>query len=328
MRDKIDSLQIFVNHTVLEVLCKADKAKPFSIDLFHPQFKQMVIDISDDHIFTPIQNSYEICKGLPKSQLRVLEKAVRVNNQIEKLCNGELEPVTFDDLKAINEDLRDNLYKFNKCLFENVLGLKPFYSKYRHIDEHYRLFSKHNRFNRCPACGLKRMLKPEEVDFDNKAKREAYDHYFNKARYPFSVVNFLNLVPLCDDCNSKYKTQRDIINDKEGRVKAFFPFSDIPHKEISVKVDVINEEFKNAKVELVCNGKQKEVDTWDRVFSVASRYESYFEGEDCNAAISEAYDYCQLSGKEKYVKLLSNNLFANENFLKIPLIEEIIEDDS
>lgn len=327
MRDKIDSLQIFVNHTILEMLCKADTSIPFSIDLFHPKFKQMVIDIkNDDYIYTPIENSYNICKNLSKKKLKVLEKAVRINNQIEKLCNGELEPVTFDDIKAIDENLKDNLYKFNKCLYENVLGLKPFYSKYRHIDEHYELFSKFNRFNRCPSCGLKRMLKPEEVDFDDNEKREAYDHYFNKARYPFSVVNFLNLVPLCNDCNSKYKTQRDIINDGENRVKAFFPFSDIPQKDISVSVDVIMEEYKNAIVEIKCIGNEEEVDTWDRVFSVKSRYKTYFEGEDCNAAMSEAYDHCKLAGKEKYIDLLSNNLYANENFLKIPMIEIIIDD--
>jgi hypothetical protein len=323
--DKIDVLQTFITHTILEVLCKSNTATIFSIDLFHPRFREMVMKINDKYIFTPIQNSYNICKYLPKKQIRVLEKAVRVNNQVEKLCKGELEPVTFEEIGLIDTDLEKNLDFFNKSLYENVLGLKPFYSIYRHIDEHYKLFSKHNNFNRCPACGLKRMLKPEEVDFNDKGKREAYDHYFNKARYPFSAINFRNLIPMCDDCNSKYKTQRDIITDQGKRVKAFFPFSAIPEKDFSLKYEVEKDYLKNVEVSIACLGYSEEVETWNRVFSVKSRYKTFFEGEDCKNALEQALLFKALGGDSNYIENLKNNLYSNENFLKISIVEDFFK---
>lgn len=323
MPDKVDDLQIFVNHTVLEVLCKADSSMPFNINLFHPRFREMVDNINNQYIFDPINLAYEICKKLSKRDLRVIENTIRKNNRIGELCQGHLEPITFDDINSIDTDLSDHLYTFCKSLYENVLGLKPFYIKHRHIDEHYKLFSKYNKFNRCPTCGLKRLLKPEEVDFDDKSKREAYDHYFNKARYPFSSVNFHNLIPICGDCNSKYKTQRDVINNGTKRVKAFDPFSEIPDKTFKISYSKIEEEYlKDVSVDIECVGFDEEVETWDRITGVKSRYATYLEGDDFKNALEQALMFESYGKGEDYKDNLKNNLYANENFLKLVVVEK------
>lgn len=325
MPDKIDGLQVFVNHVVLEILCKPKRHKAFDISFFHPRFRAMVDKINDRYIYLPVKNAFEICKKLPKNKLKILEKALRNNNRIEDLCKNRIEPVTYEELSKISPELKDNLYSFCKHLYEIVLIRVPFTSRFRHIDEHYKLFSEFNRFNRCPACGLFRLLKPDEIKQGDKMKRDAYDHYFKKESYPFSSVNFYNLVPMCNNCNSKYKLRHDIIKNQHGnRIKAFYPFKNYPDFTFSIAFNEIQDlKPTDLSVTFDCNGFSDEIVNWNSVFNIKNRYESFCKGDDSYNWIEQALIFVQndYGSYQQYKDALKSNKFANENFLKLAMLD-------
>jgi hypothetical protein len=122
----------------------------------------------------------------------------------------------------------------------------------------------------CPFCALHGFSDPE-------APQEALDHYLNRDIYPFAAANLRNLVPMCHDCNSKYKKTADIIQradvDRTRRV-AFDPY-DFATK-VSVSVDgsspfVLGPEHAQAWV-IQLDPDIEQVRTWDDVFSVRERY--------------------------------------------------------
>lgn len=54
----------------------------------------------------------------------------------------------------------------------------------------------------CPYCNI------GHVFFDDDAGKliVSYDHYYDKANYPFLALTFSNLIPSCSTCNQNYKS--------------------------------------------------------------------------------------------------------------------------
>ncbi|RLD89272.1 MAG: hypothetical protein DRJ09_06835 [Bacteroidetes bacterium] len=87
------------------------------------------------------------------------------------------------------------------------------------IPKHYKEFMKSNTEGICPFCGI------HTIKENNHKYREVYDHYIPKAIYPFVSLNFKNLAPMCQECNSTYKgTKVPIEDDNKKRKLAFYPY--------------------------------------------------------------------------------------------------------
>jgi hypothetical protein len=162
-------------------------------------------------------------KGVGVETRRALAEQVKATNRIQDLCDGvtavPADVVDRDSelAKSIDELMEELYHSLDLAVFRRG-GLinQPTHQMYAE-------FITRNRYV-CPFCGLYR--------FKNRLgpRREDFDHYLHKAKYPLAAANTKNLVPTCGTCNQDHKKAKDILADGV----AFYPYGDIP----SIKVDV------------------------------------------------------------------------------------------
>lgn len=321
--NKIQKIQSFVNHVMLDIIFRAPEINDpiFSSNLVLPQYRILITDINDNYVLYPLSDAYLICKGLSKKQLKTLKKAVHNNNKIRELCNGTIEPVKYSEIEEINAGLVVALKSFCNYLYDNVIKLAPFYNNYEDINVYYKTVVRKSSFCRC--CGINKVL----TQFHTH--RSALDHYLPRKHYPFNSLNFRNLVPICDVCNSKYKLSEDTLYSTNTRVKAFYPFrNDIPDIQINI---IFNKPFdgttelSDIELNLTCVGFEEEVETWERVFGIKENYKAECCTDEMRMYYEEQYIALMNRGisKADYIQDLNRNKFGDTNFLKIPFLEAI-----
>ncbi len=220
-----------------------------------------------------ITSIYSVCKAISVQEKDDFKNAFLNNNKIEDLCSGAIKPTS---LSTLRPELVAVLIPFFECLYTKFLGWKLIWNKYGTKKSYYDALIIENKFTLCPCCGF--------GDFKTYYSKgySPYDHYLPQLHYPFSVINFDNLVPLCHSCNSDYKGSTDII--ANGRL-VFYPFAaDHPNIEIEVSVDktalarLINKVEDNGvfidKKNITIGFKPIDVriDSWDAIFKIRDRY--------------------------------------------------------
>lgn len=325
----IHKAQSFVNYVFLEVILKAQKiAEPvFSSDLVIEKYKDLIDGINADYIKNPLIQIYATCKTLNNKSLKVLRKAIINNNRIRELCKGEIEPVLYSEIEAVNSDLAKNLKSFCDNLYDESIKKAPFYSKYKTIDNYYNFLV--GKSLTCRACGRPTVL----TKFNSY--RSGLDHYLPRKHYPFSAINFKNLIPICDNCNESYKNQKDPLiivrnkgraNEQRIKTKAYFPFSEYT-LDIAINLNFTvnyNANLTPEEVEISfnCIDHQEEVNNWDRLFGIKENYkaeicsdEMYSIYEEYLMAHARGYDYLDLLNHQEK--------FADKRFLKIPFLNAL-----
>ncbi len=188
-------------------------------------------------MLTPLKKIYSKCKNLPRKDIKILSRAVLANNCIEELCRAKYAPVLYSDLEAIDRELSDTIKSFCTNLYKHVMPSATFIKIFGSIAQYYKTLAGNG--HACHFCGMDSIISQYEKN------RSALDHYFAKSLYPFTSVNFHNLVPACEKCNTTYKRDKNILFLKPpkkyktvlgARVKAFYPFcNDTPNIDIAVK---------------------------------------------------------------------------------------------
>ena len=254
---------------------------------------------------------YKLFQRVSPEQMDMLQTAFINNNQIEKLCRNEINPLRFDDLEKEYEGddewntLLNEIKTFCVDMYSKYVYLKAFEDTYGTMDAYYKALVKNDSM--CHCCGIGSVLTKYNTP------RDAFDHYLPKSKYPFISLNFRNLVPTCPHCNSSYKHEIDTLYDKKGeeekRVKAFFPFGNDNH--ISVKIslakqyDKENVEDCGMKISFSCEGKDEELQTWRRVYKIDEQYSAYCY-DDGNLSLVESlllnYDHPEYI-KERIVEM-------------------------
>lgn len=259
----IFKLQKILEYLVLSVWCEADKQRCRS------KMNEDLIALSDDYqwLKTKINHVYKQCKSLNQDERTLIRNAFLTNNNIEMVCNGSTKLITLDEMpKVVNDDMKPLLVDFYETLLERakVPGTKK---------DYYKKLIKANDFKYCPACGLT-LFESEDSKY-----REAFDHYLPKSDYPFTSVNFKNLVPLCKKCNSDRKK---VENPVEGMRKAFYPFSNTQH-DIPIKLEMNKskalDKLKREDLTICFSGDTEKLDTWDILFGVKERYNDHIREE-------------------------------------------------
>jgi hypothetical protein len=337
-KSNIFKVQSFVNHIVIDILCKPTIANDFSSNLVLPKYKGLV-EVNSDYILNPISEIFKICKKIPKKELSLLKKAVLHNNQIRQLCNGEIKPVLYSDLKfttlidSENTQIQQLIKYFCTYLYEKCLDLAPFYNVYGKPKDYYDILV--NRSLTCRCCGLNNVLGKYHTH------RSAFDHFFPKGSYPFSSVNFKNLVPICDICNSKYKLSQNpylrvekVVRKKktiENKIetKSFYPFRrNIP--KIEIKIDLKSNyssviKPKDIDISINCLGYEEQSETWERLFGIKENYKAECCSDEMYSFIEQQYIACQSNGfsHESYISLLQNNIWGDKNVIKVPFLKAL-----
>lgn len=222
-----------------------------------------------------VNSIYKVCKSLTPAEKNAFKNAFKENNRIEDLCRGNISPV---DLSTLNDDLIKAIRPFFKLLYTKFLGWALVYNKYGKKKAYYDELIRENDFDFCPCCGY-----GDIKDYYSKG-HSPYDHYLPQKHYPFSAINFRNLVPLCHTCNSDHKGETDII--KGGQV-VFYPFA-TDHPDIKVQVSVEKSALKRLidkseiedkkkklnvrDIKIDFNLKENRTEAWDSTFAIKSRY--------------------------------------------------------
>jgi len=335
----IETFQTYLDHLVKQVWCTP--ADTFHVNLLHPGLRDIVMDIYNtdedepkgkikDWLFGPIKEIFEIfLNQLTQLQRQQIATWYDHNNNIEALCSGAAgsSPVTYDEIGTINAALADKLKAFCTSLFTNVIGLKAVTSRLGEIDQHYDAFAAQNKEGVCPYCGY------GPIKGVYHSKRDAYDHFLPKGTYPFNSVNFQNLAPMCHDCNSSYKLEKDPIRTGGGaRRKAFYSYSTLPSGIVISMVlaskNVAELQPNEIDLKLSADGREEEVLGWKDIFGIEERYKAKLCTEsDGRAWLMRIVDEGPCSRGWNREDALTYELscadrlpFSDANFLKKPFL--------
>ena len=345
----IYTLQKWIDDLFLDVWCKADLKVEYDIELLPDDIRAVTEEIYHDdrvkidYLYGPVEKVYKLFQGFDQDVKDTLAKAYQDNNCIEDLCqnqNGCI-PFRYNQLKDINEDLNNTLETFFKHLFTNVISLKAVTDRIGKIETHYKDFVTLNDEDRCPFCGT------NDIKGKYVKRKEAYDHYLPKDIYPFNSINFLNLAPMCHECNSSYKGIKDPLlkQDKVTRRRAFYPYAEKePAIDLTIRLsskDIESIHPEEIELELSAEGKEEEVDAWTEVFGIEERYKEkclsknygkfwYQEATDEYENLPEAVKaiYPKDQWIDKLIRSAKTNKNAQANFIKAAFLEACLRSGS
>ncbi|MGB5919102.1 hypothetical protein [Arcobacter sp.] len=322
-KDNIFKLHKILKYLIFNIWCKADDEEWKDKANNKKLFKLLHYSVKTGVTFeNEIERIYNIFKTLTNEEKARIKRSWKINNDIEKLCTKKLKPIYLSDLPEV---VRNDIKPLFSWCYTYLLNQKE--ASGDKLDYYKKLISL-NEFEVCPCCGM--------IDFelDDSKYREAYDHYLPKSEYPFSSINFKNLVPICYKCNSDRKGTKNPIENK--RV-AFYPFSNSKNHEISIefKIDKTKDLNKLTKedIKIVYKGKDKEIETWDWLFDISKRYNNKVKkySESMLKRIKNRHKIHLSLNKDityqETIDLMINEYkeerYTDKNFLRIPLLEVI-----
>lgn len=331
----MEKMQEFIDYIFHEVWCKAPSCVAYSLDLYNnkPELKEVVTAFhysstkGGDFFNAKIEEIFLIFKTLSADQICQLKIWYHSNNNIEYLCKNDptFTPSTYSDINQLNADLGTALKAFFVRLYsQDLLSLKALSAKIGLIDDHYTEFVKINSNGKCPFCGL------YDIDGEYVHTREAYDHYLPKSVYPFSSINFKNLAPICNKCNSGNKGTKDPLHDTNGnRRRAFYSYNPIPYTlEIDLKInspDIAKLTPQDITITFGPDSLAEELQTWNELFSIEERYKAKCCSTDAKYWITQIFEEHGDKSPSEFlsIKLESAQRFpySDTNFLRKPFLE-------
>jgi|GEM_PF-2332846 len=298
----------------------------FSESFFEKEFYDNLVCRHKGILLKAFKEIYKEVKKWKQPKRSALCKAIRDSNNIEAICGGTITPFKSKD---IPEEVRDEMVTLFKKLYNDVLFGVFFNPHYGDRKAHYHKFRKHknNEYNYCPACGIFKMHSSNDDITDQ------YDHYLPKDLYPFSSVNFRNLVPICVDCNSiQVKWHNDILS-HTGKV--FYPF-DVSHRPIEVKVSIKSNapELENIdwQIDYSCQvGKDDELKAWKAIYKIEKRHKTHTQG---NVILwhKRLYDYVESKSIKAFIPDIENRKTAylvskeNDDLIEHKVLEQLINE--
>lgn len=242
----------------------------FDDDFFDDDFKD-IVKRHPEVLEKRCKDIFEEFKILSQLERTNLCEIIRKSNDIENICCGKYVPPTYDNkVKGVYKKLRVLFLS----LYKQVLDGDGFKDKYNTtLRDHFNGFCNLNKeITLCPICGIGELKKADD-DF-----RDQYDHFLPKGLYPFSSVNFANLVPSCTECNSfNAKGEKDTIAVSTGVL--FYPF-DENHNGISIKCEIKEETVDSCEWTIKYanpDGNDDKITSWRTLYNIDSRYIGYIK---------------------------------------------------
>lgn len=270
----------------------------FSTGFFEPEFYDNLVSRHKGILLKPLKKIYETIKDWDQVKKTALCKAIISSNDIENICNGT---VAATKTASIPTEVSELLVTLFKKLYKDVLFGEFFQPHYGDRKTHYHGFRRHanNGHENCPACGMRSMHNWGEDITDQ------YDHYLAKDIYPFSAVNFKNLVPICSDCNMAQVKHNDDVLSHTGKV--FYPF-DTNHQPINFEISIAQNNVDSLEkiewqIDYSCAaGKEDELTAWKAIYKIEDRHKKYLTGN-----IRSWVDYYwEKINKPKFISIVPN----------------------
>lgn len=166
----------------------------------------------------------------------------------------------------------------------------------------------------CPYCNMQYTF---TIETATGKTRPHFDHFFDKATYPYLSMSFFNLIPSCYICNSNLKGSKPFLY--STNIHPFFDdIQDVLLFRTGIeKVDYLNG-IKNFDIKLlpIKNAnpdKLRKAEANVEIFKIEEQY--FFHKEYAGEIVNKGYMYTDTKIKELFESF--HGLFANE--------EEIIE---
>ncbi|MGZ8172610.1 hypothetical protein [Methylobacter sp.] len=336
----IEKMQEYVDFIFYEVWCNAPTSE-YGIELFenNADLKNVVEELwrhdlagkpkkSAQFFLNGLNNIFNEFKGLTHSDITQFKIWYESNNDIEKCCRNDqtISPIKYEKLKIKFEKLTEELENFFKNLYsENFLSLDLIEKNIGTKKDYYSKFVLINNEDICPFCGI------TLLDGKYDQARDAYDHYLPKSLYPFNSINFKNLPPACNACNSKYKLANDPIDINGFARRAFYPFSNIPYK-LDFKIIFSPANWNDyAPNDITISvgpvDYANEISTWFDVYAIEDRYKSLMCKKNAGKYwITQLQNWINRGRKvDEFFRELaeseSDSPYADFNFLKKPFLE-------
>lgn len=334
----MEKMQEYIDYIFRNVWSIA-KGKGYEVDVLFSgniELKEIITELHTSEVdganffLTGLELVFEDFKKLSSVELALINHWYESNNNIELACAGDpnVTPATYSTVTQLSAELSKNLKDFFKNLYsQSFLSLKSIKDRIGIIEGHYHDFMEVNNEGKCPFCGI------NDVKGLDHSKREAYDHYLPKDKYPFNSINFYNLVPTCHECNSSYKlTKNPLFTNTGQRRKAFYPFSNnSPSIEIEVILNITDWSTMSKNDIHLNTGpdhKREEIATWVDVYGIEERYKAKCCGENdgkgwIREIVDESANYGltpqqYLNGK---LKTSENDPWVDDNFLRKPFLD-------
>ncbi len=282
----LENLHALIEHLVKFVWCEAEG--DFSYEKLHSTLKEIVVK-SDKNtnngkskLGKSIELIYNIFLTITQTDRDKIYNAFDINNMIERLCTDKDygPPMKFSDLTTISNDLSIEIKDFFTYLWEGGIKLKAIEEKFGNLNDHYLNWFEQNDEGICPFCGIYPL---------EKCQIEDYDHYLPKGVYPFISVNFSNLAPICQRCNSRYKHSKiPIETSGNTRRLAFYPYANF-HPGLTIIVTLQNRDLycltaDEIDLNIECENHNEQVETWMAVFKIEKRYKEKCLSRNCGRA--------------------------------------------
>lgn len=288
---------------------------------------------NSDWFKNQVNNIYVKCRELSVDERNTFIEIFNCNNEIENLC---INPSSRKSLSLLSSKISDAIIAFFKELYDRLLKWVDIEKEYGSKKQYYDDLIDENDFKFCPCCGYGNI----ETVYDKG--HSAFDHYLPVKHYPFSVINFYNLFPLCYQCNSGAKSSKDVL---ESNKKIFYPFSSV-HPSITFEMKIkaksltkFLEKVKkkdrptedDLKVSPIYDKRYSEqVNSWDEVYEIGQRY----FGQTATFAVSWMDDVREKQRKTKkslsdcFDDIIEDDSNKHLGFLKSPFLRELKNYDS
>lgn len=333
---QMEQMQKFIDFIFYEVWCKAPSSGSFKLDLFdgNADLKEVMTSFfyghtqGGDFFYTHVESIYGLFEVLTQPQIDQFKLWYQSNNDIEKSCAND--PVVhiarYKDILVTYPKLGKQLATFFRGLYDkSLLNLADLKAKIGEISNHNQAFFQVNNIGKCPFCGI------SDLKGIHHTRREAYDHYLPKFRYPFNSINFRNLAPACHECNSTYKLSKDPAHNAHGRRKAFYPYAS-HDSNIELAINFGKADFDNlvpTDIQLVFGppAVKEEIETWKDVYGIEERYKAKCCSSDAKdwleqvRILRDAHGINSIASIAVVKQLADKSPVANSNFLKIAFLE-------
>lgn len=336
---QMEKMQAFIDFIFHEVWCKAPIGLVFSPDLFvkNSDLKEIIAEFGfsskaaerGKSFYKDVKAIYNHFALLHPHEIFQFRQWYLDNNDLERICANDptVHPARYIDVLAKYPILGKLLALFFRGLYDNsFLGLAAIREKIGDIKDHNKQFFDKNKAGKCPFCGI------SDLKGIFHTRREAYDHYLPKYRYPFNSINFRNLAPACHECNSTYKLSKDPAYNVAGRRKAFHPYA-APGYVVQIKVTLKHSDIEkltpaDITMQFGPTALVEEIDTWKDIYGIEERYKAKLCGEnDGKYWLTQLLDECQAYGKQPAdilnmrAQQAQSSPYADCNFLRKAFID-------
>lgn len=194
----------------------------------------------------------------------------------------------------------------------------------------------------CPYCN-RNYISVYGKDSSKGRTRMKFDHYYDKATYPYLALSFYNLIPSCNVCNSDLKGSKNFYLNKH-----IHPYEDkIDDLKFKLKIEdvsFINSKSKNYEIDLNIDDFKNEqdlrskVDNHNKTFKITKLYnfhkditndiinKFYVYNEDRINEIYNSFDGKLFDSKNEVIAMIFGSLLSDNIRPFSKLTEDIIED--